>query len=71
MVTAQRVNDFISQRGPVCDPCIAKELRLSSSSQASQITGALGTTSDFIREIVVCSICHHEKKVIRRAFRER
>jgi hypothetical protein len=73
MLVAERVNDYITCRRPnaVCDPCIAEALGLGQQAHASQITAALGTSSDFIRETARCSICGAIKKVIRRAKRSR
>ena len=69
MLVAHKVNDFISaQSGAVCDFCIVKALKLTQQAHASQITAALGTTSDFERERGPCSICGGDKrKVIQRA----
>ena len=66
---AWRVNEFITKRKPlaVCDDCIASSLHLSRRQQSARVTGALETTSDFVRETDECSICGAEKKVIRRA----
>jgi len=47
-----------------CDDCIAKQLELSRRGQASRITRALSTTSNFLRDKGACSICGAVKKVI-------
>lgn len=67
MLVAQRVNDFITGRHPdaVCDKCICEEMGFNSHAHAAQITGALGTTSDFDRRSGVCVLCKNERTVIR------
>lgn len=67
MLVAQIVNDFISAHhpDPVCDGCIVKGAKLYQPAQAGQITTALGTTSDFVREAGTCSLCGADRKVIR------
>jgi hypothetical protein len=51
----------------LCDKCIAESVGLSNNTaHPAQITGALGTTSDFIREAGKCSLCKNGKVVIRR-----
>lgn len=66
---AQRVNSFITEKRPdaICDDCIAASLNLSRRQQSARVTGALETTSDFDRQIGICTLCRDEKKVIRRA----
>ena len=66
---AERVNQFITVQKPraICDDCIAAHLDLSRRQQSARVTGALETTSDFIRETGECGQCKNEKKVIRRA----
>jgi hypothetical protein len=65
MLVAQRINDFITTRGqPVCDRCIMGALRLTAHAHSAQITGALGTTSDFTRRSGQCSLCKNERVVI-------
>jgi len=63
----QRVNDFVTSKYPhvVCDPCIVDALGLTQQAHAAQITGALGTTSDFVRERGTCSLCKNNRVVIR------
>ena len=65
MYIAQKINDFVTARQPnaVCDECIGNALNLST--QTSQMTAALGTTSDFIRDKGICAICKNKKVVIR------
>ena len=65
MYIAQKINDFVTARQPkaICDECIGKALNLST--QTSQMTAALGTTSDFVREKGICAICKNKKVVIR------
>jgi hypothetical protein len=61
-----RVNGYITQGGQsYCDGCIQKALELSRSQQVQQVTSALETTSDFIREAGVCALCKEPKQVIR------
>jgi len=64
MLVAQRINDFITANAPnpFCNRCIKDELSLKKEAHAAQNTAALGTTSDFVREHGVCSICKNEKK---------
>lgn len=68
MLVAQRVNDHVSAKHPnaLCDGCIQVELGLTQVAQATQITCALGTTSEFAREQGTCIICGRERIVIRR-----
>lgn len=69
MLVAQRVNDYITGKKPgaICDGCIVTGLGLTQQAHAAQITGALGTTSDFARGPGRCSVCGDNKKVISRA----
>ena len=64
MFIARKINDFVTARQPnaVCDGCIGRALNLST--QTSQMTAALGTTSDFAREKGICAICKTKKVVI-------
>jgi hypothetical protein len=65
MLVAQKINDFITgHRAPVCDACIVRELELTAHAHSAQITGALGTTSDFNRGPGECSMCKNERIVI-------
>jgi hypothetical protein len=65
---AQQINDYITERkpAPFCDPCIADALQIRRS-QANHATRALGTTSDFNRDLAECSMCKTPKQVIARA----
>lgn len=67
MLVAQRVNDFITQQRPkaVCDKCICDAMGFVSHAHSAQITGALGTTSDFDRSKGSCATCKNERVVIR------
>lgn len=67
MLVAQRVNDFITSHFPnaVCDKCICLAMKFNSHAHSAQITGALGTTSDFERERGQCILCKGERIVIR------
>ena len=70
MSVPQRVNDFITKHRPdsVCNKCIATGIGLiNDTAHPAQITGALATTSDFVQETGICSICKGNKKVIHRA----
>lgn len=70
MSVPQRINDFITKNrpNPVCNKCIADRIGLANNAaHPAQVTGALATTSDFVQEYGVCSICKNSKKVIRRA----
>jgi hypothetical protein len=65
----QEINDFITSKRPaaVCNRCIANGLNLSNKgAHPAQVTAALATTNDFVQERGNCSICHNERKVIRR-----
>jgi hypothetical protein len=69
MLVAQRINDFVTTKRPtaICDKCIANGVGLANhTAHPAQITGAFGTTSDFVREKGMCGICKNEKTVIRR-----
>ncbi|PWJ86958.1 hypothetical protein C8D77_12056 [Mesorhizobium loti] len=48
----------------VCDSCIVDAVNVTPA-QVAQITGALGTTSDFERDKGVCGSCSQSKTVIR------
>lgn len=65
-LVAQRVNDYITKRRPkaFCDGCIKTAMDMNSHAHAAQITGALGTTSDFSRESGTCSTCGEIRTVI-------
>lgn len=69
MIIAERINSFIKSKSPdiYCDRCITHELGLTKPQHVQQITAALGTTRDFVREHGVCDFCGEERKVIRRA----
>jgi hypothetical protein len=63
-----RVNRYITQGGQsYCDGCIQEALGLSRPQQVQQVTSALETTSDFVREAGECALCKQPKQVIRRA----
>jgi hypothetical protein len=64
----ERVNALISLSGAArCDRCIQEELGLSQNNQVQQITSALATTSEFVREKAACASCRKVKAVTRRA----
>ena len=69
MSVAKKINSYLSAHhpDPYCDRCLASLLDLSKPQQVQQITIALGTTRDFVREHSICDICSEERKVIRRA----
>lgn len=70
MSVPQQVNDFITSKRPnaVCDKCVADGVGMANNqAHPAQITAALATTSDFIREPGTCAICKGRKKVIRRS----
>jgi hypothetical protein len=63
---AVRINAFVSShREFICDRCVKESLGLSHLTQVQQITGALGTTSDFQRVRGACSTCGKGKLVTR------
>lgn len=64
----ERVNALISRsEGANCDRCIQEELGLSQNNQVQQITSALATTSEFVREKAACASCRKVKVVTRRS----
>lgn len=66
----ERVNALISLSGAAnCDRCIQEELGLAQNNQVQQITSALATTSEFVREKAACASCRKVKVVTRRAAR--
>ena len=67
MHVAQVVLDSITSRRPaaICDACIARAAGIRHQ-QASRITIALGTTSQFDRASDICVDCGKDQKVIRR-----
>lgn len=68
-LVAQRINEHLTFEKPKawCDGCIVKSLSLTANAHSAQITAALGTTSDFVREKGECAMCGDERVVIRRA----
>ena len=68
MIIAQRVNDYLTGRRPdeICDGCVAATLGLRHQ-QANRVTMALGTTSDFTRELGLCVDCDRELVTTRKA----
>lgn len=66
MLIAQKINNFITKMSPkkTCNNCIVSGLGLTQVAHAAQNTAALGTTSDFIREKGLCSICGEVREVI-------
>lgn len=69
MLVAQKVNDLISGFAgkPLCDRCICDLMGFKSHAHSAQITGALGTTSDFQRKDGTCHRCGEVRVVISRA----
>lgn len=69
MLVAERVNAFITSQYPeaICDACIVDGIELGRRAHASQITAALSTTSDFVRETGSCRHCGKRVMVIRKA----
>lgn len=67
MLVAETVNNYITSKWPhpVCDSCIVKNIGLTKHAHAAQITGALGTTSDFVRERGDCVLCKCSRLVIK------
>ena len=69
MSVPQRINDFITGLRPaaVCNKCIAEGVGLTNdAAHPAQVAGALGTTSDFVRQKGICTVCKNEKIVIQR-----
>ncbi len=69
MTIAERINYFITAQSPdtSCAGCITRKLGLTRLQHVKQVTVALGTTRDFVREVGVCDFCGEERMVIRRA----
>jgi cellobiose-specific phosphotransferase system component IIA len=67
----ERVNALITHSGAArCDRCIQEALDLAQNNQVQQITSALATTSEFVREKAPCASCRKVKAVTRRVMRE-
>lgn len=66
MLVAQKVNDLITGLcgEAICDRCIYDQMNFASHAHSAQITGALGTTSDFIREKSTCGKCGEVRTAI-------
>ena len=64
----QRVNALIAgSSGARCDRCLQEALGLAQNNQVQQITSALATTRDFVREKAACAGCGKIKAVTRLA----
>ncbi|HTU10528.1 MAG TPA: hypothetical protein VMG08_06465 [Allosphingosinicella sp.] len=64
----ERVNALITHSaGAQCDRCIQEALGLAQNNQVQQITSALATTCEFVREKAPCAGCGKAKVVTRRA----
>jgi hypothetical protein len=62
----ERINIHISEAGcAICDACIQFALGLPSLQQVQEISGALGTTRDFKRDVGFCGMCHERAEIIR------
>jgi len=66
-LVAQKVNDLVMQMqgDAICDRCICAAMSFNSHAHAAQITGALGTTSDFERGKDTCARCEETRVVIK------
>ena len=67
MSIPQQINDYITSKGgaALCNKCIADGLGMSNKgAHPAQVTGALGTTSDFTRGTGECSSCREQREVI-------
>lgn len=63
-----RVNALITASAAArCDRCLQEELEVSQNNQVQQITSALATTREFVREKAACAGCGKLKTVTRRA----
>ena len=51
---------------PICDDCISERLGLSVRQHANHKTRELAGADGFVRAKANCSLCQHEKLVIRR-----
>ena len=69
MLIAQKVNKLISEMNgkTICDSCICEAMGFTSHAHSAQITGALGTTSDFDRDKGTCNKCEEVRVVIKSA----
>jgi hypothetical protein len=64
----ERVNALITDSGGAsCDRCLQETLGVAQNNQVQQITSALATTSEFVREKAACAGCGKTKVVTRRA----
>ncbi len=64
----ERVNALITDSEAArCDRCIQEALDLAQNNQVQQITSALATTREFVREKGPCADCRKVKVVTRRA----
>lgn len=64
----ERVNALITDSGAArCDRCIQEKLGVAQNNQVQQITSALATTREFVREKAACAGCGKTKVVTRRA----
>ncbi len=64
----ERVNALVTGSGGAhCDRCIQEALGVSQNNQVQQITSALATTREFVREKAACAGCGKTKAVTRRA----
>ena len=60
----ERVNALITDSGGAnCDRCLQEALGVSQNNQIQQITSALATTSEFVREKAPCAGCGKTKTV--------
>lgn len=69
MSIPEKVSTFLRQRDSAayCDDCIQRGAGLKRRQQAQRVTGALGQTSDFIREKAICAGCGSDTKFATRA----
>ena len=66
MTNPATIHKFLIDRAPAgfCDNCIAKQAEVAES-VVNTVTMAFGLTSDFQRTMGLCSVCQHQKLVIR------
>jgi hypothetical protein len=64
---AERINRAITDHGgALCDRCISAQMGQNQTQHAQQITQALASTSEFIREDGKCAICGKWRRVTTR-----
>lgn len=62
MTEAEQIVGFLKRTSPrpICDDCIADELKLPRRQRAQRVTAALGLTVEYRREKGVCTTCKND-----------